>query len=246
MAQIKKKLKKFGRYTWELFKSSLPSLFMYLCASSILLMLTMKGETLKWNSKQLSWTVVCALGALAYHALVAWASGGTQYEMLVSGNIKRTASDAYGNEYKMSTHKEAKEYRPWKGFVIGAFSAMFVVLTAIVFGCNQTRIDAQQTKGGLGVLMIILFFLSGWSILPFYYMNGAGISVSYFLSGLMALLPIAVSGGMYIAGAYSRRNKAIRQQMLADKEAAAAAEREKNKKINYGGLPGTKPKKKRK
>ena len=246
MAQIKKKLKKFGRYTWELYKGSLPAFFMYLCASSILLMLTMKGETLQWGSKQITWTVVCAIGALAYHALLAWASGGTQYEMLVSGNIKRTAADAYGNAYKISTHKEAKEYRPWKGFVVGALAAVFVVITAIVFGCNQAKIDAQQTKGGLGVWMVILMFLSGWSILPFYYMNGVGISVSYFLSGLLALLPIAVSGGMYIAGAYSRRNKAIRQQMLADREAAAAAEREKNKKINYGGLPGTKPKKKRK
>lgn len=246
MAQIKKKLKKFGRYTWELYKGSLPAFFMYLCASSILLMLTMKGDTLKWNGKQLTWTLVCAIGGLAYHALLAWASGGNQYEMLVSGNIKRTAADAYGNEYKISTHKEAKEYRPWKGFAVGAFSAVFVVITALVFGCNQTKIDAQQTKGGLGVLMVILLFLSGWSILPFYYMNGVGISVSYFLSGLLALLPIAVSGGMYIAGAYSRRNKAIRQQILADREAAALAAREKNKKINYGGLPGTKPKKKRK
>ena len=48
---------------------------------------------------------------------------------------------------------------------------------------------------------------------------------------------------MYILGAYGRRNKVIREQEIADK--AAKAEAEKVKKINYGGLPGTKPKKRK-
>ena len=59
----------------------------------------------------------------------------------------------------------------------------------------------------------------------------------------VALLPILVSGGLYIAGAYGRRNKTIRQQEIAAR--AAAEEANKPKKINYGGLPGTKPKKKK-
>lgn len=243
---MKRRMKKFGRQVWELFKSSLPATFMWFCAGTILLMLTLKGDAITWNGKKLAWTVVCIVGGCAYNALVSWASGGNQYEMLVSGNVKRTAEDPYGNGYKISSHKEAKEYRPWKGFAVGGFIAMYCIFTAIFFGCNQAKIDASQTSGALGVGVMICFFLSGWSILPLYYLNATGTYVNYFLSGLFALLPIAISGGMYIAGAYSRRNKAIRQQMLADKESAAAAEREKNRKINYGGLPGTKPKKKRK
>jgi hypothetical protein len=47
---------------------------------------------------------------------------------------------------------------------------------------------------------------------------------------------------MYIAGAYSRRSKRLRQQRLEDKAVEAA---NKPKKINYGGLPGTKPKKRK-
>ena len=54
---------------------------------------------------------------------------------------------------------------------------------------------------------------------------------------------LSVSGGLYIAGAYGRRNKTLRQQEIAAR--AAEAEQSKPKKINYGGLPGTKPKKRR-
>lgn len=243
MANVKKALKKFGRYAWELFKDALPSLFMYLCASMILLMLTLKGEKIEWNSTKLAWTVVCGLGGLAYTALMMWAVGGQHYEMLVSGNIKRSTAETYGMAYKISSHKEAKEYRDWKGFAIGGFMAIVPIITAIIFGCNQTAISSKLSGGVLSITVLICFFLSGWTILPFYYMNHAGIHVSYFLSGLLGLLPIIVAGVFYIIGAYARRNKAVREQELADR--AAAAQANKEKKINYGGLPGTKPKKRK-
>ena len=76
-------------------------------------------------------------------------------------------------------------------------------------------------------------------------MNQAGMAVSYYYSLFFAFIPILVSGGVYIAGAYARRNKAIRQQQLAELAAKAEEEKKKNKKINYGGLPGTKPKKRK-
>ena len=243
MANIKKALKKIGRYAWELYKDSLAPSFMFLCASMILLMLTMKGKEIEWNSTKLTWTVICALGALAYTGLMMWAVGGQHYEMLVSGNIKRSTADEYGMAYRISSHKEAKEYRDWKGFVIGAFLALTPIVTAIIFGCNQTVIDGELKGGLLSIVVLICFFVSGWTILPFYYMNHAGIHVSYFLSGLLGLLPIIVAGAFYIIGAYARRNKAIREQELADR--AAAAQANKEKKINYGGLPGTKPKKRK-
>jgi hypothetical protein len=44
-------------------------------------------------------------------------------------------------------------------------------------------------------------------------------------------------------GAYRKRNKKIREQIIADRMAQEEAKREK--KINYGGLPGTKPKKRK-
>jgi uncharacterized membrane protein len=92
-------------------------------------------------------------------------------------------------------------------------------------------------------MVIVFLLLSGWSIIPFYYYNLAGGSVSYFISIAFAVLPIIVTGVMYIVGAYGKRNKTIKAQELADRAAQAAAN--KPKKINYGGLPGTKPKKRK-
>ena len=240
---IKKSMKKFGRYVWELFKTSLPSTFMYCCAGTILLMLTVKGETLAWTGKEVAWAVVCILGGAAYNALMAGANGGVQYEMLVTGNIKRMSAAQFDGGYKMSNHKEVKEYRVWKGFVFGAFSAVFTILFGILMGCNQAKIDSQDVQGGVAVVLLLSFLLTGWSVIPLYLMNATGVSISYFVSCVFALIPICVSGAFYIIGAYMRRNKRLREQLIAER--AAAAEENKVKKINYGGLPGTKPKKRK-
>jgi hypothetical protein len=243
MANFKKKCKYYLGYGWQIFKSSIPSMFMYACAGVILMLIFLnQGETknLHWENKHLVWTLVCIIGAAGYDALVAWANGGSNYEMLVSGNIKRSTAEMYGSSYKMSSHKEAKEYRVWKGFTFGIVTALLTIAAGIVFGCMQADIDAN----GLNAPTMIFTLLSGWSVLPFFAMNSAGASISYFITIAFAALPIAISGGFYIAGAYARRNKVIRQQQLADQ--AAKAEANKEKKINYGGLPGTKPKKKRK
>ncbi len=242
--QARMKMKKFGRYVWELFKSSILPTTMYVCAGLILTMICVRGKEITWTNKKLLWTVVCIVGAAGYHAMTAWASGGTQYQMLVTGNVKRSTMDAYGNAYKMSTHKEAKEYRVWKGFASGGFVAIYTVIFSIVLGCNQSAVNLAQPPKWLAIFILISFFFAGWSTVPLYCLNEAGYSVSYFWGLAFALIPIAIAGGTYIAGAYSRRAKAIRQQILAEKAAEAEAAKRANKKINYGGLPGTKPKKK--
>ena len=250
MSNVKKTLKKIGRQTWDLFKGSFPSLLMYFCAGAALMMLTMKGDdAFKWNNTKLAWTIVSIVVAAGYNALVTYAQGGNAYEMLVSGNMKRVSADKYGEGYKISSHKEAKEYRVWKGFAMGGFAAIFPIVTGLVFGCKADIINqglSEQTTGlstGFGILLIACFLLSGWSILPFFYLNASGTAANYFLSCLFGLVPIAVTGAMYIVGAYARRNKNVRKQMLADQ--IAQAEATKEKKINYGGLPGTKPKKRK-
>ena len=240
---MKRKLKKFGRQVWELFKISIPNTFMFFCAGTILMMLLLKGENPEWTSKGVVWTVVCIVGGSAYAALLAWANGGSQYEMLVSGNMKRISADALDGGFKISSHKEAKEYRVWKGFAIGAFTAIFTLIIGILFGAFQAKIDSDAPGKGVAALMLIGFLTSGWSVLPMYLMNMNGIAISYYLSCLFALIPIAVTGGFYIGGAYARRAKRLREQLIA--EQALKKEEEKVKKINYGGLPGTKPKKRK-
>ncbi len=242
MAAIKKKMKKIGRCVWELFKASTPSLIMYFCAGIILMILSMRSEKWEWSSANIAWAVICNVVVAAYNFVMGWATGGSHYEMLASGNIKRMSEDEYGGGYKMSSYKEATEYRVWKGFVIGGFIAVFPLLFGILLGCNQTSIHASA-EIGKGGLAFASFILSGWSCIPFFLMNASGISVSYFLSCILALVPITVTGVGYICGAYGRRNKFAREQLIAAK--AAEEEANKVKKINYGGLPGTKPNKKK-
>ncbi len=237
-----KAMKTFFANLWELFKCSLPSTLMYFCAGSVLLMLTLRGEKVEWGTSQLVWTIVCGVVACAYDGLVSFAHGGTHFEMLVSGNIMRETMDEFGGGYKFSSHKEEGEYRDWKGFAIGALTGIFTLIIGIIFGCNQATIHSEKVSQGMGIFVLISFFISGWSILPFYYMNSVGITVSYFWSCLFAILPVIVTGVFYIVGAYARRNKNVRAQELADKAAKEAAN--KPKKVNYGALPGTKPKKK--
>ncbi len=243
MATVKKKLKLLGRHLWEFFKWSIPSALMYFCAGSVLMMLTLKENEIFWDNGKLMWSLICMLGAAAYNALMMYGYGGTGYEMLVSGNIKRSSVDAYGEGFKMSSHKYAREYRAWKGFIIGAITGIYPIIFGVLFGVNQELMGLEKGTLGTAILLLIGFFLSGWSVLPIYYMNASGMQVSYFISCAFAIVPIVVSGVFYILGAYGKRNKVIREQIIADR--AAQAEATKEKKINYGGLPGTKPKKRK-
>ncbi len=262
MSETKKTFKKIGRQIWELFKGAIPGALMYACAGAVLVILTMKGEAseLYWTSGKIVWTVVCIVVATAYTGLMAYVSGGSAYEMLVTGNLKRMSEMELDGGYKMSKHMLSKEYRVWKGFASGAFMCLIPLFSGIVFGANQSKIDGMLTAlisgtettgafgSGFAVLIIIGLFLSGWSILPIFITNAAMIAagnpcISYYFSCFFALIPIVITGAMYIAGAYGKRAKNVRQQEIADRAAEAEANREK--KINYGGLPGTKPKKRK-
>lgn len=245
MASVKKKLKRIGAWAWDLFKNSLPSAFMFFAASTGLMLLTMYKKSdvetldLTWNNTKLLWTIVCVVLSCAYEGFLAFIYGGNQYEMLASGNIRR----ASGEEYRISAYKESREYRPWKGFAVGGFVGMYTIFMGIYFGCNQAAIEAQTLGTGASLVILLGVFLSGWSILPFFFMNKSGMSVSYFYSCFFAIIPVIISGVFYIIGAYHRRNKAIRAQEIADKSRAELEA--KPKKINYGALPGTKPKKRK-
>ena len=245
---FKEKCKVLWRIVWECFKRSLSSGFTYFCAATILMMLTMKGDiTSGMTGTRWAWTIVCIVGAVAYNAFVIYFTGGNHYEMLVSGNMKRVSAMNMGSEYKISSYKIEKEYRVWKGFVIGLFVAFFAIVGAIFFEVNATEILKLGVKDAVldrsvSIFVLLFFFTAGWALFPFVFANLAGASVSYLFALFLAVIPLLVTGGMYIAGAYGRRGKSIRAQELADRAAAAA---QKPKKINYGGLPGTKPKKRK-
>lgn len=247
MENFKQKIRVFFQYFWECIKGSFTTGLMYATASALLCMLVLKEG--KVFSEQISICVIVIVCVVAYNALLAWNVGGMNYEMLVSGNMKRISAEKYGSAYKISSHSYVKEYRAWKGFVMGALVCALTVALVIVFGANQAKIDAVLLSDAtfadnkvFGVLYLIGIFLCGWAILPFTCAISAGYIVSYYLALLVAVLPILTFGGFYIAGAYAKRNKNLRAQEVADRAAATA---QKPKKINYGGLPGTKPRKKK-
>ena len=246
MSNFKTKWKVFWRIVGECFMRSLTPSVMFFVAGLVLLMLQSKNFGL---SAQMAWAALCAVVALAYNGFLMWICGGNHYEMLVSGNLKRRSAMQSGSELIMASYKFQKEYRPWKGFAIGAFVSLLLIVGSIVLGCNQTAIVEAATNEevtlttGLAAVSLIFYCLAGWVLLPILELNIAGTAVSFFVGCAFALLPVCVSGGFYIGGAYGRRNKTVRQQEIA----ARAAEEEANrpKKINYGGLPGTKPKKRK-
>ncbi len=240
-----KKMKRFIRYGWEMFKSSMLPSIMYCCGGWLLMVIALRGEPIEWTSTKRLWSIILIAVGVAYHMFAAWACGGSQYEMLASGNVKRTSYAATGNEYHIAGHKEAKEYRVWKGFVIGALTSALPIVITILLACNQEAVHAEKLSKGISVLLLIAFFFCNWATIPFYCMNAAGIYVSYWVALSVCVLPIIVGGVMYIVGAYSRRNKNMRLRMLEDKAAEAEAARRANPKINYGGLPGTKPRKRK-
>lgn len=245
MAKYQRKGQLFWSQVWDLFKASLVPMLMCVFASSVLLLVILNDADTTWNGKKLVWTIVLALAATAYDAFIIYTKGGDSYEMLVSGNVKRRSATEESEGYIISKHKYVKEYRAWKGFAIGGFTVMYTVITGIIFGANQSVIDAQVSNGfsALSIAVLFGFLFAGWSILPFFYMNASGISVSYYFSCLFAVLPFVTIGVMYIVGAYGRRAKTLKR--LAAEEAALKAKEERKKKINYGGLPGTKPKKRK-
>ena len=247
MSGFKAKWKVFWRIVRECFLRSLTPWLMYFVASIV--MLTVYSREMSLGA-QMAWAVICAVVAIAYNGLLMWVCGGTHYEMLVSGNMKRRSAMQTGGELNITSYKFEKEYRPWKGFVIGAFVALLPIIGCIAFGCNQEELvrfaqadDGEGLSRGLAIMSLIFYFLAGWIVLPLLELNATGTAISFFVCCAFCVIPVLVSGGLYIAGAYGRRNKTLRQQEIAAKAAEEAAN--KPKKINYGGLPGTKPKKKR-
>ncbi|MBQ8427918.1 MAG: hypothetical protein IJX18_01540 [Clostridia bacterium] len=251
MSNFKKRLKTVWTWIWECLKRSFISFIMYITLSFVLFMFTNQDQT--WadgmTTSRLWWCIGVVVAAVAYNAFTAFVEGGNGYDMLVAGNMKRMTSKE--GMLKMSSHKVHKEYRAWKGFAIGGLVCLITVITGLIWGANQQAIDQvlltdQDTAVSMvvRVLLFIGMFAWGWATLPFIFINAGGTYVSYYLIMLFGLLPVVISGIFYIVGAYARRRKKLNLQE-AEARAAEEAEKVKSQKINYGGLPGTKPNKKK-
>lgn len=242
MNNFKKNAGKVWRTVRECMVHSLVPLFMYLAMSGMLLVVLEKRADTAGNvarSTVLTASIICGIIAVAYNALMSWGCGGTHFEQLVSGNMKRRSAEELGSDLTITGYKAHKEYRPWKGFLMGFFVCLPVIIGGLLFGKYQTVIVTKDLPTIARILLPIFGFLAGWAVMPFLYLHAS----NYYFSILFALIPLVISGVFYIIGAYSRRASVAKKQALADRK--SAEQTAKPKKINYGGLPGTKPNKKK-
>ena len=109
MSNFKTKWKVFWRLVGECFFRSLTPAAMYFVASVVLMLIQAKVKAV---STTVVWACVCGICALAYNGLLMWVCGGSHYEMLVSGNMKRRSAMQMGSELNITSYKYQKEYRP--------------------------------------------------------------------------------------------------------------------------------------
>lgn len=138
------------------------------------------------------------------------------------GKPEAAFGHAAGRELKITSYKFQKEYRPWKGFIIGAFClGIFVLIGSIIFGCNQTEMmraaasEDVSLSGGLTARrphFQLSRRLGRW--FPFVTLNNAGTYVSYFLASLLILLPI----GRFGRAVYRGRVRAQKQNSPASRK----------------------------
>lgn len=156
--------------------------------------------------------VLCILGGAFFNGHLLYHTGKLHYGAYVAGVLHRK-NNAFGIR-SGSGHRPEKEYRVWKGFLIG----LYVALPAIILGIAAGSLSVGQAWGYVQYAFIMF---AGWAILPitFFGTGGAegavGLSVSMYWSLLLALLPILVSGIFYIVGAKAEardRERAVERE----------------------------------
>ncbi len=162
-------------------------------------------------------SVLCLIGGMAYNAHLAYHYGENHYGAYVAGCLHRQNA-LFGIE-SGGDHRVEREYRVWKGFLIGFYVGLPVILLGVIAG----SVPALGTTGEL-----ILDMFAGWAIIPFQWIRDslAGGWVLY-LAAFMSVIPVTVTGIFYIVGAMREKTKR--------EEADARAERvkeigKKNKK----------------
>lgn len=231
----------FWLHVKRAFAVSLSFIMMYLSASMLLLVTSFRKDA-GWSAKTGAWSLTAFIIGVGFNVAAAWAFGRKDYETLRVGNRKRLTQAQYGEKYQMTKHDIQAEFRVWKGFAFGAVTAIFPIVTAIFFGCNQAKIDAVATSENSATLAwcYVFYVFSGWSVLPFVYLNVSGYGINYFATLVVGIIPILVSGFVYMAAGLKEKKEDFLKEELARQKT-----QEKTKKVNYGGLPGTKPKKKK-
>ena len=175
---------------------------------------------------------VALLGVMLFTNFVFMRSAGEiAYKMKLTGAARRQGMPVNADK-SLGTYREAKEYRPYKGFCVGVLIGVIplvLILTAALAGSAGSR--------------MALVFVAGWAYLPVFVIATVGsadgsVAAITLLWGLIILaVNVVVCGIAYITGgAKERANRAMldkRSEVIEEqkraREAAIEAQRARNK-----------------
>lgn len=189
----------FWRVQRECWRRMVTPYLMYMFMS--LIALAVSSLTSKIFAVAIIVDTICVLCGAAFNAHLCYTYGKMHYDSYITGCLHRR-NELFGIP-SGGNHPVEKEYRPWKGFLIGFLIGVPVLVIA---GFGQLW----------SWLKIVLALVAWWSYIPASWVVTYHQTVlnmeNYTLSSLwaypMILLPILVSGVFYIIGAHvNKRNR---------------------------------------
>lgn len=193
----------FWRIQGECLRRSVTAFLMYMFMS--ILMIVAQAINDGTTALEIVLGSICCLGGMAFNAHLCFHFGKNHYDFYLTGCMHRRNA-VFGID-SMGSHPVHREYRPWKGFLIGFYAALFAMIFGAFAGAlNPAGVEATDT--GYAAIIILSAF-AGWAIIPLTWIRDlAGMEyISYYWSIAFCIIPIVVSGVFYILGAMSRKRE---------------------------------------
>ena len=196
------KARRFWRIAGECFQRAVTPFLMYFFMGVISLICMIVDSVVL----QIVFSAICFVCGVLFNAHLLFMAGGKHYDGFATNSIKRR-NKIFGIDTGVEIFTE-KEYRFWKGFVIG----LIVAIPGLFFGIFAIFFDWAR---------IACMLTGSWGMIPVQWMLSATApDVNGGFTMLFALIPAVVSGVGYILGAYYQKRKleaqAARSEAVAE------------------------------
>lgn len=187
------KMRLFWKIQKECLRRSVTPYVMYLMMSLLLLACQASGNV----PLKVILGILCIVGGMAYNAHLCYQYGKMHYDAYLTGNMHR--QNAVFGIASGGDHRVEREYRPYKGFLIGFYTGLPALIFGILAGC---------LPNAAGTVLTLFTMFAGWAIVPVSWMRHPDIgnlNVSYFVSIAFIAIPVLVSGIFYLLGAMKEK-----------------------------------------
>lgn len=217
----------FWRTQRECLRRAVSPFLMYMFMN----MISLAGQAIDAMAAKIVIGIVCVAGGMFFNAHLLYNTGKLHYGAYVAGVLHRRNA-AFGVK-SGGDHRVEREYRVWKGFLIGFYIGIPVLIMGILLGSLQR----PETIVSWAYVSYALMMFAGWAILPLTWFgtgaNNTFLAVSGYWSLLFLLIPILVSGIAYIVGAMKDkrdRDEAAARDKAVENAGRAMAEGKGRKK----------------